>query len=372
MGTATIMTYGDYNFSPVPLVTIGKTLNRVGDNTVINETTTLTLNGTLVASDNLAGEAGLDLIDAKVEGLRNALKTDCAHLLVKCDSTVIITCKPRIINFTFAESNNNWTLTVPFTVEMEFETELDELNVYPDNIKSSSENWTLEFGEENQTSISATDGTPYTMRLSHNVSAEGKMVCDSGASGLSGIITTRGWEEARDWVVDRLGFDSNYFTSGTSGSINIDPTGLGQFNHMRVNNMNEEDGNFSVEETWLLVDTSNPRWAGNALEDFTVNVQSSVTEPLITFNIEGSIQGLETKNYGTGIGDFNISEEKYTAASGYWDTIQGRLFSRVNTIAVTVTTARAVALSENRIFMNLTINIPLCINSINRIISFKC
>lgn len=337
MGTATTMTYGGYAFEPIPLITINKEFIKSEDGTPVNELTRITMNGTLVATSHLIGPNGLDKIDTQIEALRDAFRTDCLLFEVKCDTTNIIQAYPRINNIEVSESPDNWTQTAPFTIELEFETEIYETNNYPDNVKSASEEWQLEFSEENpqytETLTGGTlDATPYVLRLTHTVSAQGMRTCVSGGS-TSGSLDKFGWQEAQDYVVGRIGYDSGVISSGMSGVFNINPSGLGRFNHMRSKTMDELNGNFGVTETWLLLETGLSGLAGNALEDFTVTLRTDETDPNTVVTVEGTIRGLETRDYGTNPGDFAISQEKYAAALAYWTTVESRLYARCNTVA---------------------------------------
>lgn len=74
--------------------------------------------------------------------------------------------------------------------------------------------------------------------------------------------------------------------------------------------------------------------AGRAIEDFTVDVRKGIESDITTVSIQGSIQGLETRSYGTNPGDFTISETKYAAASGYWAAINTtRIYPRAQLFA---------------------------------------
>ncbi len=90
MASAISMKYGDYDFSPVPLIEISKEIVRSGDDTPIQEITTVTITGTIVASANLATDTGIDNVKTNMDELRDAFKDDCKEFLVQCDSTDIV------------------------------------------------------------------------------------------------------------------------------------------------------------------------------------------------------------------------------------------------------------------------------------------
>ena len=350
------MTYGAYSFEPVPLVKIAKEFIKTDDGGALNEVTKLTLTGTAVSSSHLA-TGGLDEAKAAIDALRDAFKTDHQLLLVKCDTVEIIRAYPRVLSLNIDESSNNWVYTAPFSIELEFQTEVNETNPYAQNVKQAQEEWQLEFADDrpqySETLVSGTqDATPYSLRLTHTVSAQGMRTYVSGAP-TSGSVNQYGWQEARDYVISRIGYDSGVIASGASGVFNFNVAALGVFNHMRSNSFDELNGNFSVSETWLLMNSGLSGLAGNALEDFTVTLRSSINDPTTTVSIEGSIEGLEVRDYGTSPNDFSITTEKYASAASYWNVVQGRLYERANTVAGSlprslVTTATNSSVGHNK------------------------
>lgn len=339
MANSTSMSYGDYTFSPVPLVEISKEIIRTGDESPIQEVTTVQLQGTLVASDNLQSDQGLDFIKARMNALRDAFKDDCKLFLVQCGGTDIIRARPKVISPpAFTPTGNNWYATAEFTITLAFNVEVDEDTNYDANVKSVNETWSLEFDESfnqyTENIDTGDDHIPYVLRYSHNVSAEGIGICDTGLASGTGAFEKPGWQEAKDWVLPRLGYDASCISSGASGIINVDPDVLGVFNHMRTKTLDEVNGSFEVNETWLLVNTGTSGLAApGGLEDFTVTTTVSRSAPYTSIRVEGSIQGLENRSYGSSPGDFSVDTDKYANALTYWNTVKNRLYARAKHVA---------------------------------------
>lgn len=340
----TTMTYGSYSFSPVPLVEISKEIIRTSDESPIQEVTTVTLTGTLVASPYLAGESGLDLVDDAMDALKTAFDDDCALFLVQCGSTDIIRARPIVRQPPkFTPTGNNWVMTAEYTIVLEYAAEVGEGN-YSANVKSVREGWTLEFADEHssytQTISTGQDHTPYALRLTHNVAAEGIAGCTQTSGTGAGSVYQPGWKEAKDWVLPRLGYDSGYFNSGVSGIITLSPSTLGAYNHMRTNSLDEVNGSYEVSETWLVVNTGvSGLPAPGALEDFTVTISNSTSQPTSTVRIEGSIQGLEVRDYSS---TFAVTTDKYANALTYWNVVEDRLYARCKVVADAVSLPRGL------------------------------
>lgn len=322
------MTYGAYSFSPVPLLTINKQYQKNESQEIVGVVNQVTLNGFLVEVD--AG--GIDLIDVSQDSLKSAFATDCQRFRIQCGANTLIDAYPRINSISFNETSNNWVYTTAFTIDMEWDEEPpgsgEDSGLHPPFIESSNETWSIEFADEKSpfswTPNGTADACPYQIRVTHQIGAKGKRHCGPGG------LDKEAWQQAQLWVVPRLGFDDTKLAG--SGTLNLDVTSLAPFNHMRTNEVDVQGGIYDVTESWLVINPSGTGIAGNAVENFTINVQTGIETGRTTVGIEGSIQGLESRSYGTNPGDFNISEYKYTAASGYWATVKNRLYDRVREI----------------------------------------
>jgi hypothetical protein len=322
------MKYDGYPFIPVPIVTISKEFQKSNDNTLNGTLFNINLNGNLVAYPT----GGLYSIIDKQNILRNSVKDEGKLFTLTCDGNILVSGYPRIAStIEFNESSNNWIFTCPYTLAFQFDDFLvysgDTTGVAPPYISESTETWNVEFSEENSyysfdlPDGSGKDTSPYQVRLSHTLSAVGKAHYDG-----SGLVKPA-WEQARDHVISNLGYNSTYLSS--SGILNLNVTGLAPFNYTRTNELDVRGGSFNCSENWLVINTGISGYNGNAIETFTANIQNSLDSSNISaISIEGTIQGLETRSYGTNPGDFNISQTKYSAASGYWSNVQSKIYSR--------------------------------------------
>lgn len=341
------MTYGGYNFSPVPIVDLQKIYERTADGTMIGSAFNYTLNGEIYTPTG-----GLSSIVASQNAIRSAFASDGQLFQVKCDGNVLFQAYPRIIAAPeFRPSPDNWVLTCPYNIGLQFDDEPqptgtanvslgENSSIMPPFISDFSESWQVEFVED-QAHFSETltgavaDANLYQMRLTHNITAVGKR----RYTGLG--LDMPAWQQARAYVVPKLGYNGSFAVS--SGVLNIG-SGFSPFNHVRTNVEDVAGGSFSVVETWFLINSTGIGVAGNAIEDFTVDIRKGIESDISTLSIQGTIQGLETRTYGTNPGDFAITTTKYAAASGYWNTIKDttRVLPRVQLYATTAGLTRNV------------------------------
>ena len=117
------------------------------------------------------------------------------------------------------------------------------------------------------------------------------------------------------------------------GVVTFEANKYDQFNHNRTTTIDETAGSFSVSENWLVVETGvgTSGLPANAIEDFTIDVKQSTSDDITNVNIAGEIIGLASISL-TG-GPIAITQNKYIAASGYWNEIKNRLLSRVQIVA---------------------------------------
>lgn len=322
------MVYGSYNFSPVPLLNITKQLTTTDDGTIIGTTFTATLDGTLYCPTG-----GLANVIAAQQTLRQAFTQHGQLFQVTCDGSGLITAYPRVTAPEFPPSDNNWILTSKYSITLTWD---DELvlgeDVYSQYISNFTESWSVEVAEDKShfeltLPGSIADANPYQLRVSHNLSAVGKK------HYVSGSLVKEAWEQAQAYIIPRLGYNSTYVAS--SGVLNFNSALFSGANHVRTNVADKAGGSFSVTESWIAINPSGNGVAGKAIEDFTADVRKGIDSDITTVSIQGSIQGLETRSYGTNPGDFTILETKYAAASGYWNTIKdnNRIYPRVQLFA---------------------------------------
>lgn len=352
MSNPITMLYGSYNFEPVPFITSTKSFLKTPNGKTVGTTYRLSLNGTLVTFSG-----SLVPVDVLKDRMDAAFSTDGQLFHVYCSgspSSDIYKRYPRIISHEYSPSQDNWIYTCPYTIELEFDEDPISGTVEPDPtglptyISDFTEQWSVEVAEDDAyysrwlyaqiTDIAG--GAPTIQdvmvsqfRVSHNISAVGKTVYVSG-----GNLVKEAWQQARDYVIPRLGFDTTVLNA--SGVLNISDTGASGMNHVRINTIDETAGSFSVQESWAVIHPGVSGMAGKAVENFVANVrQSSVESDRTSVTVEGSIVGLETRTYGSSptSGGFAISTTKYDNALGYWAVVQNRLYARASTVCSGVT-----------------------------------
>ena len=329
---ATTLTYGAYSFSPVPLIDISKELQQTIDGTILGEQFNITLNGTLTIPSS---QGSIITIRSMQDALMSGLAQNGQHLELKCDSTVLLSAYPLVRGVTFP--NGIWVNTSPYTVEMEFFEQIPGSGS-TNFVSDASEEWQVEFDDNAKWNWTLPGGTgdanAYRLRLAHNVSATGKPKYNS--SGLSKAA----WENARDYVITKLGIDTTYITN--SGVFNLNGALFSAYDHIRTIAVNEAGGTYGVNETWLVQQTGVNGAPYNGLEDFTISLRKGIDSPFTSVSIDGNIQGVETRSYGTNPGDFSISETKYISASGTWNIVKDRLLGRANLLLDTISTLRDI------------------------------
>lgn len=335
------MSYGAFSFTPVPFMTINKNYNRTQDQEMLSSTFNLNLQGQIALINN----PGIDNVVEAQREIREAFSQDGRYFVVRCGDDVILECYPKVLNVTFDTSNDNWVYTTPYTISLEYENEpVGNIAGYgsgenitenmPPFIRDFQETWQVEFLEENSKySVNTTAGideNPYALRLTHNVSAVG--VRHYGGSGqLIGTLDKPAWKQAREYVTNRLGYQEEMLVADKT--LNLSGAMWSAYDHGRTNIVGTANGSYTVNETWLVLSNNidNPR---AAVEDFTVEVNDNLQDDFDTVTIQGTIRGLESRSYGSNSGDFNLTQTRYNAASGYWASIKSNLlYGRVANVA---------------------------------------
>lgn len=328
MSNLTNITYGTYDFQqdggPVPLLSISKETKRGGDGTNIGSLFKVSLQGEL----NLLpyGTGGIKNLDDMQDTLISGFAEDFQEFKVVCDAQTLIQQYPRINSINLSESRDQWADTSPFTIDLEWDAE--PLSGF--FIDSVSESWELQLDEQStryrlDLPGGTGDNNMHLFSLTHNSSAKGILASNSGATPRPA------WQEARDYVVSTLGYQSGQMTG--SGVFNLTAANFDGYNHSRTQTIDQTDGNFSVTESWLVADTGFQDNCGLAIEDFTATVSYDSNNGLNNVSINGSVQGLETVSYGTNPGDYVVTGFKYNAASGFWENLKPKLPGRATLLA---------------------------------------
>lgn len=228
-------------------------------------------------------------------------------------------CQPRIKDITFPDQL--WVEICDYTIDMEADRlicGIPGFSPYEDAasgdpisadrftgmdipkdyyVQSVNETWSIDFDTE----------VYGLFKVQHNVSAVGKRTFDTSADPLN--INKEAWENAKDWVEDQLGYDPLF---AMSGSIKIPSGTYSAYNHVRTQNVNYFGGEYGINETWVLS-------TGNYYETFTIETRRGTQDGLTQTSLQGVVVGLDTNVIGTS--NFPLNSDKFTHASGAWETI---------------------------------------------------
>ena len=325
MSNNTTMSYGTYNFRPVPLVNLNKQYDLSEAGVPLGVTVGLTLEGTLVptGADGEASGYGISLITELQDNLSTAVKAQNGNLfLVSCDSTPLISGYPIVNNISFPPSLDQWVNTSPYTIDLEYY-ELPQAGALTGDyyIRSASESWNLELASERKPHNEVDAGNlPQLpeMVVTHSVSAAGKSAYDA-----SGLIKPA-WQHARDFVISKLAEKPDNIIVQSSGVINYAPSYY--YDHMRTSEIDELGGTFTASETWSVIQTYNR----HAKEDFSISVASGSTDGITTVSVDGTILGLSSGTYGSSPGSLTTTHYAYDEAVIYFSGLN--LYARANNI----------------------------------------
>lgn len=319
------VSYNGNKIIPAPLVSITKEYQKSENGDIIGKIFRLTITGTLVThmgspnstgtfwtlggyppDESIVHDSRMGAILRKQEALRALFATEGQSFEIQpLDGTQPIKCYPRVLDISFAEAI--WVDRCDYTINLE----ADEL--YPKTedsflsyINSANESWQLETDETPENI-----DLPRTYRLTHTVSAQGKKVYDE-----LGALTMEAWQQARKFVLPKLGFDSAILLS--SGVNNL-PAFYGGYNHTRSEEIDKKGGNYSVTENWLIA-------SGTALESYEISVESNTEDPITKVGIRGEITGLEQRN-----NNLQLTVSKYTNANTKFNQIYPFIFTRAQT-----------------------------------------
>lgn len=333
------VSYNGARIIPSPRVSLTKSYQTTGDGQKIGSLWQITITGKVLAymgsptaGNGLGADVGdlwefsgypsgetfsdsqrLGAIIRKQQQIRGLFSEDGHMFEVQGDDGLTtLRANIRINSISFPEQGPvQWFNDFDFTVDAEADiiymngTLLGE-DDFTSYISSANETWQLETVEEAEGI-----NLPRTYRLSHTVSATGKRFYDD-----TGTLIKQAFEQARDWVIPKLGLDSYYLSS--SGVKDL-PDYYQGFNHVRSENIDELGGEYSVTETWLLA-------SGTATEDFTITTTTSLQDGLTNVSINGTINGLELRN-----SNMELTSSKYDNASTKFNSVSGVLLSRAQT-----------------------------------------
>lgn len=180
-------------------------------------------------------------------------------------------------------------------------------------IQDYNESWSLEVDEgqseryDKQVNPNEDIFLPRTYRISHTVSAVGKkhyfdpnvgidlssdQYKDSNGSLIPGVEngTMPAWVQAKKFVQERLNYGNasgaypNVFGQIGKGTVSLVNAYKG-YNHVITENVDMAAGSYTATETWIMA-------SGNALENWSASINSSLSTPFVSVSIDGSVRGL--------------------------------------------------------------------------------
>ena len=274
--------YRGQKIIPAPLATITKSY--IGEGEKIGSVYNISLQSTMLSykgspqssgafwtgsdyppDEALAPDKNFPAILKKQEALRGLFSVDGGILeIFPYDGGPPVKCNPRVKDITF--SPGTWYNKCDYEITLEadliyvFGSGVNEDN-FADKLAQANESWQVEEGDK-----------PNTMRVSHEVSAVGKRFYDA-----AGNLQKPAWEQAKSFVVARLGYDASKVTDGIGAA----------FNYFRGTNLDEIEGAYAVTESWLLSTAA-------YVEDFNVTTVISAEDGKVRVSIEGSVEGLDS------------------------------------------------------------------------------
>jgi len=314
---AASLTLGGYEFDPVPVVSIEKTWIRTDAGAPIGALKTATFTGTLLSENKSNPDNPLSLRDEMDKAFESC--DNCVQMTLSCDSGVIIDSYVRIQNISWGQSADNWTVTIPISVTVEWDEAQDNIATTSGGaeclscIRSIADNWNFSPLETPAAyTVGSCSGTAF-FQFEHTVEATAVDCCISGA-------TTSGYVIAQNWVNDQLGFDASLFAGDPKFGFGADDFSV--CGHVRSGTLNRHAGSYSMTEAFTVSNRS-----GNCcLDDYTVTCEENTQSRINTYSIQGTITGFETRNPA----DFNeITETKIEQALGCFSAIEDNLYARI-------------------------------------------
>lgn len=316
--------YNGKRLIPAPQVTVVKTYQSNADGTKVGSEWNITINGILVGwmgspnshgtfwtlggfppDEVIADNSRLATIIRKGEALRTLFSTDGQELEIQSeDGSQPMKCNPKILNVTLNEGT--WYDRLGYSITLTCSVlSINGQDVGEDNfeayIENGEESWGVETNEEPQDFI-----TQRTYKLSHTVTAKGKLVYASDGSLISDA-----WVQAQNWVLPRLGYDP----SRVSGSAVTDASST-PYNHIITESIDKKSGQYSVTETWMLANDI-------ALENYTISISNSLETSLTKVTIDGSVTGLEVRD-----AENSLVTKKYDNALAKFNTVISLAYGR--------------------------------------------
>jgi hypothetical protein len=256
------------------------------------------------ADESVAAEARLGAILAKQDALRTLFSDE--HGLLELTSPDGSATKQFVVSSPrFEFSQGVWFDTCDYTITLQ----ADDLDYSSPSVDSCTESWSMEAADENLG----------TYRLSHSVSATAQARYDE-----SGALIKHGWEYAKEHVLSNVGAGLDASRMEAPGVL--DASSLQAFNYVRGQQLDEQEGSFSLTESWTCF---NPGGQPPAVEDYTVDVRKlnreAIANQRYSVSVRGTVTGLERRDNST----WALVTTKWANAKSKWDShVKPSLYAR--------------------------------------------
>lgn len=339
MSTNVTFKYGDYEFSPRPLLSINSEPLKTPDGSGYGVIHKISLEGDLISTTAAELDSGILQVFNDATTLREAISEDGKLLVIDCNGSGIVSGYPRIESYSISPESDNFTRRAGYTIDFEMPTinlgsGNDPFNssIYPPFIESCSESWDVEFADERMpfdwtVGSSTFEKFGYKLAVTHTVDVQARIAYTGDR------VSNIPWDDARSYATGRLGFDNEFVT--LTGVLGLPGTGyftqIDTFNNYRQVSVDKTNGSIQVVETFIVTPSGSGSLPNNAIETF--DISSSQSEGVTTVSINGEIEGLCNLGYtgdGSSNSGFYSASSKYSAASGYYNIVKGRMFDRAS------------------------------------------
>tara|TARA_R100001377_G_C3194535_1_gene112069 strand:+ start:540 stop:2153 length:1614 start_codon:yes stop_codon:yes gene_type:complete len=323
--------YGSYRFKPVPLATMSVEHFKTASRT-IGGYYSLTLNGTLYPRSTGGGQGAKNLFEEK-NRLMQVLNVDYDEFLIDFESAspdcagTSVYGRPRVRSISFAESPDNWTDRMPYTIELEFTassiTGVADYITTDLNLESLTTDYSVTYtGPTTAGYWGTTSGVQQyfgpKIQVQRNISAKGLNL------GLATYNTT-GMPDYSGAVLEKTAYDNALEYVGT---IAVEAPDLGLFTNSNVLDVSgtigsgfasaslitrdisssQEEGTVSVNDTFMFFPIGGSlAGAANTLapaykvaDTFSFDISDSEGEGTTTIALNGSIQGFTSYSLAEG------------------------------------------------------------------------
>lgn len=340
---------------PAPLATLSKEFNTTIGDGVVSNLYTLTFNGTLIAYKGNPVSSGSipdvafsgdpvyatmtpddDPIntDLQTDGYLTAIMEKQKALMGIFNSgqndlnLIQITGfnSPRGISGYFNiesiefDDQSRWTSICGYTITLTAPYLLDDPAPTGYLITDPQDSWSIAEDTTYSASPSGMTEQHKSFTVSHTASAVGQRAFDTSGNFINGLTPV---QQASGYVHDviGIGLDENSAPDSYLNIKNLIGTNFSVVNRKLSEEINQVAGSYSVNEEFLVFKSGQL-----AREEVNISVERDLSS-FTKVNINGTINGLTT-THPTG-----TTVDSWTNASGYFDSMSGLIYNRVNNFA---------------------------------------